>query len=124
LRRRHETKGDIVKTTQRAIFALAAIGILVGASNAFARGAKQGPVIYVESQGLYFDTFVAATELPMNGPFQELYPCDEGVCTEFGPGDPGHYGGRWWIDSNGNREMDAEDQFFLCPLLGPGRETP
>ena len=44
-----------------------------------------------------------------------------GLQTEFGPGDPGYVGGRWWIDLNGNGEMDPADKFFLCPLLGPGR---
>ena len=43
--------------------------------------------------------------------------------TEFGPGDYGHVGGRWWVDLNDNGEMDTEDHYFLCPLLGPGRET-
>jgi hypothetical protein len=54
----------------------------------------------------------------MNGP-----PPD-GLQTEFGPGDPGYVGGRWWVDGNGNGEMDDEDVYFLCPLLGPGREEP
>ena len=67
---------------------------------------------------------VTAMELPPRGPFQQLYPCDLGLCTEFGPGDPGHRGGRWWVDDNGNGEMDMEDVYFLCPLLGPGREEP
>jgi hypothetical protein len=44
--------------------------------------------------------------------------------TEFGPGDPGYLGGRWWEDTNGNGEMDASDHYFLCPLLGPGRSSP
>jgi len=36
---------------------------------------------------------------------------------------PAFAGGRWWIDANNNNAMDAEDVFFLCPLLGPGRTT-
>jgi len=44
--------------------------------------------------------------------------------TKFGPGDPGYLGGRWWEDTNGNNEKDATDHYFLCPLLGPGRECP
>jgi hypothetical protein len=32
--------------------------------------------------------------------------------------------GRWWMDSNGNGQMDSEDHFFSCPLLGPGRTEP
>jgi hypothetical protein len=45
-----------------------------------------------------------------------------GLQTEFGPGDPGYVGGRWWVDANGNNQMDEGDTFFLCPLLGPGFE--
>jgi len=75
--------------------------------------------VYVSSQGLYYDTFVSAQSLPMNGPFQKL---EDGV-TEFGPGTPGYLGGRWWID-DGNGIMDENDTFLLCPLLGPGRISP
>ena len=78
-----------------------------------------GGEVYVTSQGLYYDTFVSAQKLPMHGPFQKL---DNGV-TEFGPGDRGYVGGRWWID-DGNGIMDEYDTFLLCPLLGPGRTTP
>lgn len=76
--------------------------------------------IYVSSQGLYYDTFVSAQELPLHGRFQKL----EGNVTEFGPGDQGYVGGRWWIDNNDNDIMDEEDTFLLCPLLGPGRTSP
>jgi len=67
--------------------------------------------------GLYYDTFVSAKSLPMHGRFQKP---KNGV-TEFGPGDQGYVGGRWWIDNN---EMEAEDTFLLFPLLGPGRTEP
>lgn len=77
-----------------------------------------GP-IYVTGQGLYYDV-ILGPDLPMNGRFQKL----ENGQTEFGPGDPGYLGGRWWIDNNNNDLMDSEDTFFLCPLLGPGRDTP
>lgn len=76
-------------------------------------------VVYVTSQGLYFDTFVSAQVLPMHGPFQKL----ENGETEFGPGDPGYVGGRWWID-DGDGIMNENDTFLLCPLLGPGRTAP
>ena len=49
---------------------------------------------------------------------------ENGLTTEFGPGEPGHLGGRWWLDKNMNERMDSEDMYFLCPLLGPGRENP
>lgn len=82
--------------------------------------AKSTGTVYVSSQGLYFDTFVARDPLPMEGPFQIL----ENGTTEFGPGDPGYLGGRWWEDLNDNGVQDEGDHFFLCPLLPPGRPTP
>jgi hypothetical protein len=87
-----------------------------------ARGGRAGAlgVVYVSSQGLYYDTFVSASSLPMQGRFQKL----EGGVTEFGPGDPGYLGGRWWVDENGNDVQDPADTYLLCPLLGPGRTTP
>jgi hypothetical protein len=89
---------------------------------AAARGGRAATtgVIFVTSQGLYYDTFVAVDPLPMQGKFQLL---SEGQ-TEFGPGDPGYLGGRWWEDLNGNGTQDPEDHYFLCPLLPPGRPTP
>lgn len=96
------------------------------ATTAFAKdrmtGRGTGPVVYVESQGLFYDSIVLA-DLPANGRFQELKPGvgPSGLATEFGPGDPGYLGGRWWIDANANGYMDDGDAFFLCPLLGPGR---
>ena len=89
---------------------------------AAARGGRAATtgVVYVTSQGLYYDTFVAKDPLPRRGKFQLL---SDGQ-TEFGPGDPGYLGGRWWEDLNGNGIQDAGDHFFLCPLLPPGRPTP
>lgn len=83
-------------------------------------GRGTGPTIYVTSQEMYFDSIVLA-DLPMKGRFQQLVPTENGLTTEFGPGDHGHVGGRWWLDLNENDEMDSGDKFFLCPLLGPGR---
>jgi hypothetical protein len=77
-------------------------------------------VIYVTSQGLYYDTFATADPLPMRGRFQTLVNGQ----TEFGPGQPGYLGGRWWVDGNANGIQDPADHFFLCPLLPPGRPTP
>jgi hypothetical protein len=78
------------------------------------RGRGALGTIYVSSQGLYYDTFVTAEELPPHGKFQLL----EGDVTEFGPGDRGYRGGRWMVpDGDGFR-------YFLCPLLGPGRPNP
>ena len=83
-------------------------------------GSRTPGMVFVTSQELYYDTFVVKDPLPMHGPFQLL---TDGV-TEFGPGQPGYKGGRWWEDLNGNGIQDAGDHFFLCPLLPPGRETP
>ncbi|MCH5372465.1 MAG: hypothetical protein JJ992_00690 [Planctomycetes bacterium] len=69
--------------------------------------------VYVSSQGLYYDTFVAADKLPPHGRFQLLV---DGV-TDFGPGDPGYLGGRWMVP-NANGGFD----YFLCPLIPPGHE--
>ncbi|WP_044832777.1 hypothetical protein [Thalassomonas actiniarum] len=87
------------------------------------KGRGNGPVIFVESQQLYFDSIVLA-DLPPKGRFQQLIPGENGLSTEFGPGDVGHLGGRWWLDLNDNGVMDGADKYFLCPLLGPGRITP
>ena len=86
-------------------------------------GRGTGPVVYVTSQGLYYDSIVVVDPLPMQGNFQQLISGENGLSTEFGPGTPGHLGGRWWIDLNEDNVMDASDHFFLCPLLGPGRTT-
>jgi hypothetical protein len=93
---------------------------------ASAGGRGDGPIIYVTSQGLYYDSIVTADPLPPKGKFQKLEVGvgPTGLQTEFGPGDRDFRGGRWWVDVNGNGEMDAGDHYFSCPLLGPGRETP
>jgi len=84
-------------------------------------GRGTGPTVFVTSQGLYYDSIVVADPLPMKGNFQQLIPSTNGLETEFGPGTPGHLGGRWWVDLNNDGVMDADDHYFLCPLLGPGR---
>jgi hypothetical protein len=93
-----------------------------GSASAAAQGGRAATtgVVFVTSQGLYYDTFVAQDPLPPNGKFQLL----ANGATELGPGDPGYLGGRWWEDLNGNGLQDEGDHFFLCPLLPPGRPTP
>ena len=101
---------------------VAAVSVIPASAN---RGKGELGVVYVTSQGLYYDTFVSAQSLPMRGRFQKLDPVNG--TTEFGPGDQGYVGGRWWIDNPDEGivgEMDEADTFLLCPLLGPGRETP
>jgi hypothetical protein len=93
-------------------------------THATANGRGSGPVVYVTSQDLFYDSIVLA-DLPQHGPFQLLeMGGPSGLMTEFGPGDRGYVGGRWWLDVNGNGEMDDDDNYFLCPLLGPGRDEP
>lgn len=114
---------EMVKKMKRRLLVLVMILILslLAAIPAFAnRGNGDLGVVYVSSQGLYYDTFVPVEVLPMHGRFQKL---ENGV-TKFGPGDPGYLGGRWWVDVNGDNMMDAGDAYLLCPLLGPGRTSP
>jgi hypothetical protein len=111
-----------------AAFVAVATTALVAAvtSDAMAGGRGSGPVVYVTSQSLFYDSIVL-TDLPRQGPFQLLEmggPSPDGLFTEYGPGNPGYLGGRWWVDVNGDGEMDDEDNFFMCPLLPPGREEP
>lgn len=101
--------------------ASAAVSATSTAVSPSAQGRRfSGGAILVTSQELYYDTFVAVDPLPMEGKFQLLV---DGK-TEFGPGDPGYLGGRWWEDLNENGVQDEGDHFFLCPLLPPGRPTP
>jgi len=102
------------------LFVVMVIALLTVAPVSAGRGNSALGTIYVTSQGLYYDTFVSASTLPMKGPFQKLV----NGTTEFGPGDPGYLGGRWWVDVNGDNIMNEGDRFFLCMLLGPGRTTP
>jgi len=104
------------------VVGLIVLALLVISMPASAKGGRAGAIgeVYVTSQGLYYDTFVTAESLPMSGRFQLLV---DGT-TEFGPGDPGYLGGRWWIDANANGLQDEGDTFLLCPLLGPGRTSP
>ena len=88
-------------------------------------GNRVRTTVYVESQGLFYDSIVGP-DLPAHGPFQQLLPgAGPGgtLATEFGPGDPGYLGGRWWIDLNDNDVMDDGDAFFSCPLLGVGSSS-
>ena len=109
-----------MKRKLSVLFVVLVISLMAVAPASANRGDGALGTVYVSSQGLYYDTFVSAQVLPMQGKFQKL---ENGV-TEFGPGTPGYLGGRWWIDSNGNNVQDAGDGFLLCPLLGPGRTSP
>lgn len=115
---------------RRSIVLLAIVGMLVGALAipALARGKgnpNPQPVVYVTSQNLFYDSIVV-TDLPFveGAPYQLLEVVDGVLQTEFGPGDVGYVGGRWFMDTDGVAGPSEGDAFFLCPLLGPGRATP
>jgi hypothetical protein len=105
---------------------VAALSLTIAAPALAAPGGRPGSqvVIYVTGQDLFYDSIVGP-DLPAHGPFQKLEMAGPtGLQTEFGPGDPGYVGGRWWVDVNGDGHMDEGDMYFSCPLLGPGREMP
>ena len=105
---------------------VALAGLLAVSGEALA-GRGNGPIVYVMGQGLFYDSIVTADPLPPKGKFQQLMmggPSPSGLKTMFGPGDTGYLGGRWWMDVDGNGEMDDTDRYFSCPLLGPGRAEP
>lgn len=115
---------------RRSILVLSLVGLFVGAMAipALARGRgnpNPQPQVYVTSQDLTYDSIVTADPLPYNGTdnWQQLEMTSEGLQTEFGPGDPGYFGGRWFVDMDGNNEPSEGDHFFLCPLLGPGYDA-
>jgi hypothetical protein len=123
----------IMKTLSTAsIVTMIGVATLVAASYSYAKerttgrghgGNDPAPVVYVRSQELYYDS-IALGDLPQQGEFQELVMGGmHGLETEYGPGEVGHLGGRWWLDLSGDGQMGDGDKFFLCPLLGPGRDT-
>ncbi|MEN8205644.1 MAG: hypothetical protein ABFS24_06500 [Pseudomonadota bacterium] len=113
--------------TLKAVSMVALLGVAVAMSSAGyaqerTKGRGTGPTVFVTSQGLYYDSIVVADPLPFKGRFQQLVPDENGLSTDYGPGEVGHLGGRWWVDINDNQRMDKNDHYFLCPLLGPGRD--
>ena len=110
------------KLSLLAVVALLATGgvMAVMTSDAQADPPMRGDeVIYVTSQGLFYDSIVNG-DLPPEGPFQVLETGGpSGLQTEFGPGDPGYLGGRWKLEI-----AEGEFKYFSCPLLPPGRENP
>jgi hypothetical protein len=113
------------KSSILAVLFMAAmvIALLGTTANASADEGGEFPlprvVIFVTSQNLYYDSIVTAKSVPNKGRFQLLVAGENGLETEFGPGDVGYLGGRWKMaDGNGGFV------YFVCPLLGPGRESP
>jgi hypothetical protein len=80
----------------------------------------------VTGQDLVYDSIVTADPLPWNGQdnWQLLTPGSTNgadLSTQYGPGDVGYFGGRWYMDNDDIAGPSEGDHFFLCPLLGPGR---
>jgi hypothetical protein len=112
-------KRIITLATATGLIVALALPALATTDNRDDNGPHGRTVVYVTSQGQFYDSVVLG-DLPQEGPFQKLEMGINGLQTEFGPGDPGYLGGRWWLDANGNGIQDEGDAFFLCPLLGPG----
>ena len=112
-----------------SVVTAAVFALILYVSPAIGQGRPGAGMVYVIGQGLLFETF-GTTGLPPKGPFQELITPDDPANmsgfpeTEYGPGDPGYVGGRWWVDVNHNGQQDPEDNYFQCPLLGPGIPIP
>jgi hypothetical protein len=111
---------DSIQATDSAMAAPAPAAARNATASPSRFGSRTPGVVFVTSQRLYYDTFVVKDPLPMKGRFQLLTNGQ----TEFGPGQPGYLGGRWWEDLNANGVQDPDDHYFLCPLLPPGRPTP
>lgn len=117
-----------MKRVMSVIFAATAIFAISGLAFVQGADAKTPPkplprvVVYVESDGLCYDSIVTAQNLPDRGPFQTLEPDLENHCgstpalkTAYGPGDQGYVGGRWMLTL-----PDGTVVHFSCPLVGPG----
>jgi hypothetical protein len=99
------------------VLSLVVVGLIGTGAIASAAPPDRGEV-YVTSLDETFYTFVTPDTLHYNGhnakSFQEL--TDEGAI--YGPGVPGHHGGRWWVDANGNGQIDMGEEAVHCPLVG------
>ena len=114
MRRKMIGVGIVGSTMAGLLLAVAVDGVQGGSMT------RGDAVVYVTSQGLYYDTVINGP-LPPKGRFQLLEMDSEGMLfTEFGPGDQEYVGGRWKADFDGDGEFD----YFSCPLLGPGRKNP
>ena len=95
-------------------------GMALWANAGGGEGRGSGPIVFVTSQNLYYDSIVVKDPLPNKGRFQTLSLGPNGLETTYGPGDLQYVGGRWVEDIDG----DGVNHYFLCPLLGPGRPNP
>jgi hypothetical protein len=118
------------KISLLGLFAIISVFTILTTAYASPGGRPASPiVIYVTSQGLSYQS-IPGPSLPWkeqrSHTFQKLEGiAPDGLWTEFGPGNVGYKGGRWWIDHPDlgiQGEQDEYDTYFLCPLLGPGKE--
>ena len=68
-------------------------------------------VIDMENQGLHYGSIVDPSLL-MKSRFQRIEVVDRQLAIEFGPGDYGFMGGRWWVDINGDNIQDEGYAFI------------
>jgi len=92
-----------------------------GALTASGRG--DGPIVYVTSQGLFFDSIITADPLPFHGKFQKLETGGpSGLTTTWGPGDQLYRGGRWWMGHRRQRPDGPHRSLLLLPAAGSGTD--
>ena len=91
------------------LFLLSLLAVVPAFADGPGHGRGNGPTVYVTGQGLFYDSIVVVGPdpgLPIEGPFQKLEMDGPGAIfgleTQYGPGDPGYVGGRWWVDANGD----------------------
>lgn len=91
-------KGEyVIKRSTIGIVAVVAVGLLLDAGPVSARGIIEGPVVYVESQDLFYDSIVAAMELPPDGTFHQQV-----------------------VDVTGSKDNGASVDTRTCEVSGPG----
>lgn len=111
-----------------AVLLLSAALVAVSArGNAPGNSGKGYPVIYVTEQDKCYQSIIGPT-LPYNEGNAKTFELLEmgvgptGLQTKYGPTDTEYNGGKWWVDQNGNGEMDPEgpddgnQPLFLLPV--------
>ena len=100
-------KHKIALVAAAAMFAaVAATAPMVRAKDYRTTSRGTDPMICVTSKGLVYDSIVL-DDLPNEGPLQLL-----------------EVGGRWWIDVNGDGEMDDGYKYFICPCWVRASKSP
>jgi hypothetical protein len=86
------------------------------------KGWGSGPVVYVKSQDLYYDSLIIWDPMPPCGKFQEVETDGPhgGLQIEYGPCSWKYRWGKMKEDWDG----DGNYHYFWCPLIGWGRPDP